>query len=99
MSRKPIPKTARERRLIRALDLPAADIVAMDAMLSEINVAIAIVPGDPIAKSMTDLFIRHGFYRSDATSFTAREGGDPLTARGKRIFALIPDRRGSRNGQ
>jgi hypothetical protein len=87
---------ARKRRLPRALDLPAPDIVAMGAMLTDINVAIATVPGDPTARSMTELFIRNGIYRSDASSFTAREGGDPLTARGRRIFGLIPNKRSAK---
>jgi hypothetical protein len=68
--------------------LPATDIVAMDAVLTDLHAAICIVPGDKNAEAMVGVFKRHGIYKRTASSFTAREGGDPLTKRGHRIFSL-----------
>lgn len=73
--------------------LPAADIIAMNAVLTDLHCAICIVPGDKNADAMVDVFKRHGIYKRTASSFTLREGGDPLTKRGKRIFSLTPGRR------
>lgn len=92
MKRAKIKKaTKRKSRLIRASELPPRDIIAIGGMLARVHAAIALVPGDPMARTMTDLLKDTGIYRKDANSFTAREGGDPLTPRGKRIFSLIPD--------
>lgn len=73
--------------------LPARDVIAMGSMLTDIHAAIVVVPGDPTARSMVELLQRYGIYRRDASTFTAREGGNPLTPRGRRIFSLIPPRK------
>jgi len=76
--------------------LPPNDIIAMGNLLTDLHAAISLVPGDKNAEAMTDVLRRYGIYRRSATSFTSREGGDPLTKRGHRIFSLVPARRRSR---
>lgn len=79
-----------KRKLLTPRNLPERDLIAMAGMLTDIHVAVAIVPGDKSAEAMVTLLRRYGIYRRSANAFTAREGGDPLTARGRRIFSLVP---------
>lgn len=46
-------------------------------------------PGSHPAKVTTGLFRDLGLYRKRASSFSAREGGRPMTARAERIIAFV----------